>query len=90
MKQKHDFQVGDLARSIETGWLGRILEIDPDQGSYEHEGKTYEFSPMCKMEGFDRLAWTVAGGDLFDYCDHADVQWFATNDLRYVKVEVPA
>jgi hypothetical protein len=38
------------------------------------------------MEGFDMLAWTVAGGDLFDHCDHDDAQWFSLNDIRYVRV----
>ena len=81
---KHEFTVGDLARSIESGWLGRIIEILPTETS-EFDGRTCR-ETMCKMEGFDMLAWTVAGGDLFDHCDHDDAQWFSLNDIRYVRV----
>jgi hypothetical protein len=67
----HAFKVGDYARSLETGWLGKILEIGPD-----HNGDI-----MAKMMGVDILANLVIGLSAEESLSRDDIQWFAPADL---------
>lgn len=61
--------VGRYARSIESGWLGKVVAIDGD---------------MLKMQGVNGLYRTMKGGDIEDALDADDVQWFTPDDLRFV------
>ena len=61
--------VGRYARSIESGWLGKVVAIDGD---------------MLKMQGVNDLYRTMKGGDIEDALDVDDVQWFTPDDLRFV------
>ena len=61
--------VGRYARSIESGWLGKVVAIDGD---------------MLKMQGVNDLYRTMKGGDIEDALDADDVQWFTPDDLRFV------
>jgi len=63
--------VGRYARSIETGWLGKVIAVE-DHGE-----------PMLKMIGVNQLYRTMKGGHIDDALDHDDTQWFAPADVRF-------
>jgi hypothetical protein len=65
------FSVGDFARSLESGWLGKIVEIAPDQDG----------TPTAKMIGVDILGTQIMGLSREESLSHDDVQWFALADL---------
>jgi hypothetical protein len=65
--------VGQYARSIESGWLGKVVGVE------SHEGDT-----MLRMQGVNELCLTVAGGKGRDWLDEDDIQWFAPADLEFV------
>ena len=65
------FSVGDYARSLESGWLGKIVEID---------GKG-----MAKLIGVDWVAYTIMDESLDDSLCPDDVRWFALDDLVSVR-----
>lgn len=75
---KVDFQLlnGRYARSIESGWLGRITSVR------RHDGET-----MLTMVGVNELCRTIDGGTLEDWLDLDDIQYFALEDVKLVKVE---
>ena len=68
--------VGRFARSIESGWLGKIVAVEVDPDGFQ----------MYKMQGVNSLCWEVAGGSIDDHLDKDDVQWFAPEDVRLVKL----
>lgn len=63
--------VGRYARSIESGWLGKVIAIDGD---------------LLKMKGVNELVRDIIGGDLEDLLDADDTQWFTPEDVRFLKV----
>jgi hypothetical protein len=67
--------VGQFARSIESGWLGRVIAV---------EGKGSDV--MLKMQGVNDLVRAIKGGDIEDAIDDDDTQWFAPEDLKFVNV----
>lgn len=66
-ESKPRFGVGDYARCLESGWLGKILDVDA-------EG-------MARMVGVDWMANVVAGMPREESLSHDDIQWFALVDL---------
>jgi hypothetical protein len=58
---RHEFKVGDFARNVESGWLGRIEEIQAPETVTVDE-KTSFVETMVRMVGVDELALTVGGG----------------------------
>lgn len=72
---------GRFARSIETGWVGVIIDVETDKNG----------DRMLMMAGVDGLAHMVAGGDLKDFVDMEDIRWFDPRDLLWLngkKIEV--
>jgi len=63
--------IGRFARSIESGWLGKIVAL---------EGEFY------KMQGVNMLCWQVAGGSIEDHIDGDDTQWFVPEDVKLVQL----
>lgn len=63
--------IGRFARSIESGWLGKVIAIDGE---------------MLKMQGVNDLYRAMNGGDIEDALDSDDFQWFTPDDLRFVNL----
>ena len=70
MKAPKPENIGRFARSIESGWLGKIIDVD---------GEFY------KMRGVNTLCLTVAGGTADEWLDDDDTQWFTPDDVVFVK-----
>lgn len=66
--------IGRLARSIETGWLGKIQAVESQNGE-----------EMYKMQGVNTLCLAIAGGVPDDHLDDDDIQWFAPADVKLVQ-----
>lgn len=76
MKQQEAEQhVGKFARSIESGWLGKIVGVEVQDGL-----------TMFRMKGVNTLTHTVGGGNIDDHIDEDDTQWFTPEDVRFVKL----
>lgn len=71
---KDKLYIGRFARSIESGWLGKVVAIE------EYNGET-----MLRMQGVNELCRMVAGGSVNEWIDEDDTQWFAPADLRFLK-----
>ena len=69
---KHKHLIGKYARSIESGWYGKVTDIEYRGGDV-----------LCKMIGVDELAVTVAGISNEEALASNDIQWFAPEDLRF-------
>ncbi len=65
------FQIGDFARSLETGWLGKIIAWEAGPNGDQ----------LAKMMGVDWLAQTVAGLSADEALSSDDIQWFDVADL---------
>ena len=74
---KHKHLIGKYARSIESGWIGKITDIEYQGGDL-----------MCKMIGADEIAVAVAGVTVEESLSSNDVQWFAPEDLKFLKGNV--
>jgi hypothetical protein len=85
VKPKPEECVGRFARSIESGWLGKIIEVvnvtNTKGGRILKSSET-----MFRMKGVNTLCHLIQGGDMNDFLDDDDVQWFAPADVRFVKV----
>lgn len=68
--------IGRYARSVETGWIGRI------KSTYEDEVCT-----MCVMEGVNDLYRAIKGGHIEDAIDKDDIQHFSTDDLKFLTLK---
>lgn len=66
--------VGKFYRNIESGWVGKVIEIDDSQPD----------TPF-KMMGVDGLAHAVVGGTLEDNLTKDDIQWFDPRDMVEVR-----
>jgi hypothetical protein len=64
------FQIGDYARSVETGWLGKIVAFK------DRDGERF-----AKMIGVDVIAGLVGGLSIEESLSYDDVQWFVLDDL---------
>ena len=71
----HKFAVGDYAQSIESGWLGKIVDSN---GS--------GFDLMFEMHHVNELCRAIKGGDIAEFIEADDTRWFAPEDLRPVKL----
>lgn len=79
MSEPHYFgddkqKIGRFARSIESGWLGRVVAVE------YHDSDT-----MLRMEGVNELYRTIKGGDIEAAIDHDDIQWFSPDDVTFLK-----
>lgn len=66
---------GRYARSIESGWLGKVVGVEVCDGF-----------PMLRMQGVNELCRMVAGGSLEENLDSDDTQWFSPDDVKFLKV----
>ena len=64
-----------FARSIESGWTGKIVKVHTD-------GRD---APL-EMKGVNGLYRAMHGGDIEDALDHDDIQWFAPEDVRLLRL----
>lgn len=76
----HPELIGQFARSVETGWLGKVVSVEK-----ENHGDQI----LCKMVGVDELYRTLKGGDIEAALDESDVQWFVPEDLRFLRLVEP-
>lgn len=72
-------KVGDYARSIETGWLGKIVEINPEVVMVAEDRSFVEH--MAKMIGVDWLSHNILGRSIEESLSHDDIQYFSLSDL---------
>jgi hypothetical protein len=70
----HRHYIGRYARSIESGWLGRVVAC-------EWRGDEW----LLRMQGVNEMCQIVAGGDTNDWIDEDDTQWFTVDDLAFLK-----
>ncbi len=68
--------IGRYARSIESGWLGKVVGVD-----------NYDGLAMLRMQGVNTLCRDILGGDLDDHLDADDTQWFTVEDVRLVTLK---
>jgi hypothetical protein len=77
-------KVGDYARNIESGWLGKILRIYNSPSRFQ-AGDPLVDNWMAEMIGVDTLVVTVTGCSWADALSENDMQHHAIDDLRIVK-----
>lgn len=70
-----ELYVGRYARSVESGWLGKVVAVEDDEYG----------SPMLKMQGVNELCWQMAGGRIGEWLDDDDFQWFSVDDVKFLK-----
>jgi hypothetical protein len=75
----HVFKVGDFARNIESGWLGKIVAIKTETVRID-ETRWYD-DTMAEMIGVDELARMVAGLSCEAALASNDRQWHSIDDL---------
>jgi hypothetical protein len=73
------FKVGDYARSLETGWLGKIVEIKPEVVMVAEDRSFVEHT--ARMIGVDWMSHTVLGRSVEECLSHDDIQYFSLSDL---------
>ncbi len=74
-------KVGDYARNVESGWLGKIVEIGEPQKVMIDDARFFEETTV-KMIGVDTLVVDVAGVAWNDALADNDVQFHSIDDLR--------
>jgi hypothetical protein len=80
MAKKHEFKVGDFARNVESGWLGKIVEILPPQKVWIDDTRFFE-ETMANMVGVDEIACMVAGVPWEQGLSDNDTQQHSLDDL---------
>lgn len=75
--------IGRYARSIESGWLGKVVGVD-----IEHNGIPLGMT-MLRMQGVNELVRDIKGGDIEDCLDSDDTQWFTPEDVRFLTLVQP-
>ena len=75
----HTFQVGDYARNIESGWLGKIQSLATETVKID-DTRSY-VKTMAKMIGVDELARNIGGLTTEESLSDNDIQWHSTDDL---------
>ena len=73
------FKVGDYARSLETGWLGKIVEIRTEVVKVAEDRSFVEH--MATMIGVDWMSQSILGRSIEDSLNHDDIQYFSLTDL---------
>lgn len=66
---KHGNLIGQFAKSVETGWKGKIIGFD------------YDGSTMLRMKGVNFLTQAIVGGSNDANLDDDDTQWFTPEDV---------
>jgi hypothetical protein len=74
-----ELYVGRYARSIETGWLGKVVSVEDTSDDDIHN------EVMLKMQGVNELCWQMAGGRIGDWLEEDDIQWFSLDDVKFLK-----
>lgn len=69
-------KIGEYARSIETGWVGKVVAVEDCGGDL-----------MYKMVGVCLVGLCVAGGTFEENLSPDDVQWFAHDDVRFLNLK---
>lgn len=82
--KRHEFHVGEYARNIESGWIGRIEEIFPPREVKVDDTQSF-METMARLQGVNLLVCTVAGVPWDQALDDDDVQWHSVNDLVPVR-----
>lgn len=79
----HGLQVGDFARNIESGWLGKITEISqPREVKIDYTSSFYE--QIATMIGVDMIVVAVTGCPLAEALSDNDTQCHDVRDLAKV------
>lgn len=76
----HSFRVGEFARNIESGWLGRIEEIAPPREVKVNDTESFT-ETMARLVGVDAVCSIVTGQRVM--CND-DVQWHSVDDLVHI------
>lgn len=78
------FKVGDFARNIESGWVGKIVEIgEPEKVMIDDTN--FFMQTMAKMVGVDIMGTHIAGLPKEESLSEDDVQYHSLADLKLVK-----
>lgn len=77
---KHEFKVGDFARNVESGWLGKIVEILPPEKVMIDEVNFFE-EQMANMVGVDEMTCIVDGVPWEEALSDDDTQQHSLADL---------
>ncbi len=77
---KHEFKVGDFARNVESGWLGKIVEILPPEKVMIDEVNFFE-EQMANMVGVDEMTCIVDGVSWEEALSDDDTQQHSLADL---------
>ena len=73
------FKVGDIARSIESGWMGIVVETGIGAAVLGD-------SSLIELHGINERAIMVLEGQMPEQAvDLDDVQWFVEDDLKLVR-----
>jgi hypothetical protein len=75
-------QVGSYARSVESGWLGKIIGLITERVSID--GTRFFTETTAKMVGVDVMGTHVMGMAREESLSVDDIQWFAVDDLSPV------
>lgn len=67
--------VGKYCRSVESNWLGKVLDVEKIDGQI-----------LLKMKGVDELGVAVLGLPIEECLCDDDIQWFAPDDVTIVTV----
>jgi hypothetical protein len=73
------FKVGDYARNVESGWLGKILEFRTETVQIDDD-RSYQ-ETMAKMIGVDLMANLIVGMSRERSLSRDDIQYHDVNDL---------
>lgn len=78
---KPEWKVGDYARNVESGWLGRIEEISEPRRVWINDTDYIE-EQVAKLVGVDELTVMIEGKPLAQSLCEDDVQWHCLDDLE--------
>lgn len=78
------FKVGDFARNVENGWLGKIVEIGEPQKVMIDDTEFFE-ETIVKLIGVDTLACAVGGLSWEAALSEDDIQFHSVDDLSLVR-----
>ena len=83
--KNHTWKVGDLARNVESGWLGRIIRLhEPETVWVDRVGGRSFTEQMATLVGVNELCMLIGGLSVDQAIDEDDHQQHAMDDLAYV------
>lgn len=74
---------GDFARSIESGWVGKIVGFSDD--IYKVDDRRWHWGIMCKMVGVDEIAMMAGGLTPSEAISDDDTAWYSPSDLLVIR-----